>query len=212
MKRGFAKMVLFVFAVLLLSVGPASASLIYEYSVVYSGRTPSGTAPWMTATFEAGAPGTVNLTLTGVNLSSTEFVSSFSFNYGGASPITGIGFTTPWTGASAGYSLNGYKAGGAQGFDIQVLFPTSNRQDRFQNGDTAYLTIYGATDPNAFYATNAGPSIMGIYTGAHVQGIAGLPGISEGSGWAAVPIPPTVWLLGAGLLGLVAIRRGFLKQ
>ncbi len=200
--------ILLAFTLILISVVSAFASLIYDYSTIYSGSAPSGTQPWMTATFETGStPGTVDLTLQGTNLSSTEFVSSIYFNYTGTNPLN-IGFSSPWEGAAASFSPNAYNGDGAGGFDIQILFPVSSQQDRFVNGDTAYLTIMGTGNPFDFYATNAGPGILGIYTGAHVQGI-GLGGSQ--SGWATVPIPPTVWLLGAGLLGMIAIRRGFLK-
>ncbi len=42
---------------------------------------------------------------------------------------------------------------------------------------------------------------------AHVKQLGGLGGFAAGDGTTAVPIPATAWLLGAGLLGLVVIRR-----
>lgn len=43
--------------------------------------------------------------------------------------------------------------------------------------------------------------------GLHVQGIAGAEGSSSDSFINTVPIPATAWLLGAGLFGMVGIRR-----
>ena len=189
MKKKVKKVLLFTLALIFVTVGPAFSALVYEYSNTYSGAAPSGPPPWMSATFAGTGSDTVTLTLKGISLASTEFVSAFLFNYIGSDPIT-IAFANPWQGASTSYSPNAYSAGGAGGFDIRISFPTSAQLNRFNNSDTAVLTITGTNDPSLFYATNAGRGR---------------------SGWATVPIPPTVWLLGAGLLGIVGIRRGFMK-
>lgn len=223
----------FSFFVLLLSVialvTPVHASLTFEYTVEYSGATnPVGDPPWLSAAFEDHNDNTsipvneVRLTLTAVNLTSSEFVSDWYFNI---DPLFDT-FIPPSGSSIAITYLNGihasgiqigkdaFKASGDCDFDILISFPTSNDDPdlRFSSTDTATFKILFTGDSGLtlkadsfnFLSVGGGGTKDGLYTVAHVQGI---PPDDSGLVTTEVPVPGAVWLLGSGLLGLLIIRR-----
>ncbi|GAH74224.1 unnamed protein product, partial [marine sediment metagenome] len=68
--------------VLALTAGLQASVVSYDLSIEFSGATPpAGAAPWLNATFDdGGSAGSVDLTLTAVNLVGSEFVNVWLFN------------------------------------------------------------------------------------------------------------------------------------
>ena len=62
-----------------LALAPKTEALTLTFDTVFSGNTPSGASPYLTATFTDGAANTVNVSLQ-ASLDSTEFLSDIEFN------------------------------------------------------------------------------------------------------------------------------------
>ncbi|RJQ55610.1 MAG: PEP-CTERM sorting domain-containing protein [Nitrospiraceae bacterium] len=174
----------------------------------FSGATPpAGTAPWLTATFDdAGTPGSVMLTMSTANLTGTEFVSTWSFNLNPAlNPVSlNFAYSSGEMFSSLTQGVNCCKADGDGFFDISFNF----NNGAFTSGETSVFNITGIPTLTAldfdFLSLGSGNSPDGLKTAAHVQSI-GVDG--NDSGWitgetTVVPEPGTVFLLGAGLVGL----------
>ncbi|HSW46545.1 MAG TPA: PEP-CTERM sorting domain-containing protein [Phycisphaerae bacterium] len=191
------------------------AAITLHNVLEFSGGTPpSGSPPWLTATFDdGGGSGLVVMTLIATNLTGDEFVSGWYLNLSPTlspaslifSAPTKVGsFTTP--GISKG--VNQFKADGDGKYDILFSFATSGgASSRFTSGDSIRYTVTGIAsltendfDVLSFPAGGHGPFTMA----AHVQGIG--PGGAL-SGWVATPEPMTSALLILGSLGFLRRRR-----
>jgi hypothetical protein len=194
-------------------------SVEFDYNNTFSGTSPGGSAPWLTATFTDVSVNTVSLTLSGAGLVGTEFVKGWYFNVAGVSPSS-LTFTAgPQTGTftdpSISKATDSYKADGSGKYDILFSFATANSQ-RFISGDSITYTITGigldALDFDALCTASAG---MGPFFSA-VQ-ICAIPSNGQ-SGWnnpttaivhknQSVPdVATTILLLGMGML-IVEIGR-----
>lgn len=215
--RNFAKwIVLAVFAALSYS---AHANVTYYFNGVFSGASPSGTSPWLSATFaDGGTAGHVTLTMDASNLSSGEFVSDFFFNLDPSLQASSLSYTYVSGVAYSGLDTvtNDSKADGDGLYDIRFLFPTASG-DRLgvgsgAAGSSSVYDIFGSElNANAFYflscqksdgcqsAGGAGP----FYAAAHIQGIPG-----SLSAWVApIPEPADAAMLVAGLALMAFLAR-----
>jgi hypothetical protein len=97
------------------------------------------------------------------------------------------------------------------GYSPCTLF-VYDKQDNIIFNRVVTLTYGAFTDPGV-YAHYAVDSINGIgafaLLGSSVEGNTSIDNVMVSTN--AVPVPPTVWLLGSGLLGLVGLRRKFKK-
>jgi hypothetical protein len=217
-----------------LMLGPLAAvqadTLTFDYGTeVTGGDDPSGTAPWLTATFDdGGAAGSVDLELEANLQAETEFFSKVLFNLdpalnnllGPPAPELSITPQNPQADVvTPNVGLDGNSGGGGFLFDIELAFPTSNNSDRFENGDVAEFLFEGPDLVAGSFDTPAShnsPNQEGYLSMAHAQGIPINGEGSGGSGWIVpgngngnpgngngdheVPVPAPLALMAAGLL------------
>lgn len=199
----------------LCAAGVASAdTLVFDLTREFSGATPpSGSGPWLRATFTDTGSDTVSLTLENL-LSNNEFVSRWYFNVDPALlpgdpdnlnwlDVTYDGSSGPE--ASVFKEENSFKADGDGYFDLSFEW-TNSGSGRFGAGssDVVYtLSGAGLTAMSFnFLSLGAGNSPDGLLSAAHIQGI-GKNG--EDSGWITTVIIPLPSAASLGLLGLCGI-------
>ena len=215
-RRLSAPAISFVCAFAILSTESPAAVLTFEANTEFSGATaPSGTAPWLTATFDDNNTiGSVRMTLWANNLTDTEFVSLMYFNLDPVldpmelffSDMTKVGnFANPTI--SLGVDL--FKADGDGFFDILIAFAIGGgKNNRFTDGDSVSFTITGIptlTAESFNFMSAPGDSDIGPFPmAAHVQGTGPY---GEESGWVTVPEPMSLSLMGIGMLALTRRRR-----
>ena len=196
-----------------LTVAAKATLITYELGGVFSGASPTSPIPWLTASFnDNGGSGSVTLTLTAGLEVSSEFISQVVFNVAPAFDPSDLTITqatgSPTNTGIVNTNQDKQKVDGdaGKGFDVLINFPSANTGARFDNSDVLTFTITGSditASSFAYLSTGSSPN----YVAAHVQGIP-LDGGGTTSGFVGtVPIPPAVWLLGSGLLGLIGIRR-----
>ena len=216
--------------------GQADAdTLILKPDVEFSVNTaPVNTPPWMTATFEDFGTNTVRLTMSADNLTGTEFISKWFFNFDGDAAVLEFAYidgssTGPESSQVYTGETNNTKADGDGYYDIGFYFPTANGS-RFEADETivydiTYTSAISVSSFN-FFSTPGGGN--GTYlTAAHVQSIApdsgGLcgngipvndpPNNGTCSGWVGTttvvpePVSSTLFLVGAATLGYRRFRK-----
>jgi hypothetical protein len=218
--QGFWLCIMMLVMIVASGVSQATAdTLILKPDVEFSvGTPPVSTPPWMTAVFDDsyGDANTVRLTMSADNLTGTEFISRWLFNFSGN--VADLGFTYVG-GSSTGpaYSAlylgesNNTKADGDGYYDIGFYFPT-NDASRFNAGETvvydiSYNSPIAASSFNLFSSEGGG---TGVYlTAAHVQGI----GSESKSGWVGTttvvpePVSSALFVVGAATLGFRRLRK-----
>jgi hypothetical protein len=220
---GFAATMLFVGR-----VGTVEAGVVaFDLDTKINGSTPTGTAPWLTATFTDINSTTVELTMTN-NMPSTNFVSTWLFNYTGSAPTAA--FVSGQAGISGTPTIDATQdlAGGnnikAGLFNIKFDFSTSNSNSgaaRFSGGETSVYDFtrasgLTASDFQLFSINKPNPngSLGGWYSAAEVQGfgngLSGSIGAKTEKETPAAPEPGSLTLLGLGLASFGAV--GWVKK
>lgn len=224
---------------LVLWVGSASASSVYiTYESVYtsgSAAPVSPITPWLTALFEDKPNGDVLLTLSAPNLTGTEFVSEWFFNFTTEKNVDNLVFSALSDGnpnsvspliysgkklidytLASGFSGQGI---GNNGFKIDIPFVSSNNDgSRFTDEHYSRILISGLNDmvvlAEDFHVPVFKDDVEFISV-AHVQAING-----ENSAWlkgydppppVATPEPASLILMGVGALGAAFLRRRMAK-
>jgi hypothetical protein len=196
--------VLLVFGFALTEVQASVVS--YSLNSVFNGDVPTSASPWLKVAF-GDVVGGVQVTITSSLEVCSEFFGQVGFNVMGG----GIASLSPGSMVvlSGAFGLPTFGSGKMQGtgnesYAILLSF------------DKASATRFnGTTDAVRFLLT--GVNVTDNFTGippagiaAHVQGIPASGGGTT-SGAVTTPIPAAAWLLGSGLIGLMAIRRRFRK-
>ena len=194
----------------------SSAFYVYELDTEFSGGSdPVGPKPWITATFSQVDVSTVQLELSNINLTGSEFVGSWYFNFNDSLDVNNLSFNR--VGGSApedpviSTGQNAFKADGDGYFDIIFDFPQP-KKDRFGAGDTIAYEITGLNplDIDMFgFESAPGGGNGSWYSAAHVQSINGEDGGWIGSGPSVAVPEPSTYLMLASMLGvaLFLLRR-----
>jgi MYXO-CTERM domain-containing protein len=203
----------------------AQATIITFNSVLEfsNGTPPDGSTPWVRATFDDhNAFGSVDVTLSAVNLTDPEFVTEWDLNLDPGLNPTALVFSAPtkvgsFTDPVISKGVNAFQADGDGEFDIEIAFDSSNgASTHFGVGESAKFTVTGIPTLNAFsflFTSNPHGGSGPYHMATHVQAT----GTNDNkSGWVA-PDPsspgpitpePASWalaLMGAG--GLAALLR-----
>ena len=192
---------------LIYPVSSKADTLTFNPRFVFSGTSPTGSPPWLTATFSSNTPGTVTLTMSSSFKDTGEFVTEWDFNLNPAlNPASLSIIYNSGPTASVSKGTNAFFADGDGYFDIEFLFPTDPQGSRFSDSKTSVYTIIGdsitASSFNYLSYINGGEGVY--HTGAHIQGIPS----GEGSGWIGnsvlVPEPGILILLGIAMSAIGA--------
>jgi len=212
-------------ATLLLQTASAS-SITYDFDHEFSsGTPPAGAAPWLQAVFSDAGANTVQLTLSTLNLTGSEFVSGWYFNLNPAFStadltISQTGMGGAFDAPSISRGTDAFKADGDGKYDLLFSFGTAgDASQRFTSGDSITFTLSGITGLNAadFNYMSAPAGGHGPYVAAtHVQSIDGNysgwldPSTTLDSGDVQVPDGYlTIVLLGMGCVAIEGLRRKF---
>ncbi|MEQ1826665.1 MAG: PEP-CTERM sorting domain-containing protein, partial [Pirellula sp.] len=197
-------------AFLVFMVAPANASFQLDFGTIFNGGTPTGPAPWLTATFtDTMTEGQVQLTLTSNLPNSIEYIDQVGFN----STVTISTFVSAPVSSqvqaisfgSDNQSVSGAGAAGA-GFDALINFKSANAE-RFNLTESITFLITGAgLTENSFNSTNSSL----LFAAAHFAGLpnSSLPSGSASASITAVPEPSSfVFGIALSALGYIGIRR-----
>ncbi len=197
------------------SILAASAAplVVFDLGTTINGSTPTGTPPFLRATFETVAPGTVVLTMTNT-MPATNFVDNWVFNLVepvslGFSHVTGVAALAQSSGHDFTNGGSNMKAGL---FDVEFHYPgNTSDPDKFDGGHSSVYQITGVGLTEASFVAlsvddpGSPPSPGGWYSAAHVQGFgSGLSG-SIGTN-QVVPEPAALATLAFGI-GALSVRR-----
>jgi len=139
-------------AALLVGTSICSASTFtYDFSDRFNGASPTGTPPWLQASFtDTGLPAnTVQLTLSAVNLLPNESVSCWYFNLNPTLNPTSLSFGSPsdvgaFNSPSVQTGTDAFKAAGSGKYDVLFTFAGSGDASTvFGSGDSVTYTITG---------------------------------------------------------------------
>ena len=200
---------------LITTMSVARAGVVsFGFNFVINGDAPTGTRPWLIATFEDIALGDVRMTLTN-NMSAGAFVDSLVFNSILSGPLTFVNNTPVTSTASVTKSATQTLDGGANIkaglFNIAFQFPVSNAGGfRFSGGEVLQWEITGAglTASNFLKVSLGNANMFGgpYYMAAHVQGIPVLGGGTTGGSIGAEPrLPPASFAAFAATADIAAI-------
>lgn len=200
------------------SVLGVATTIQFALNNSYSGGPPSGSGPWLTATFEDIGADLVKLTMTATNLVGSEDVRQWGFNINPTleASLASLTFThiSGVTAASIDVGADASNEGPSHGYDFQFNWG-SGSNSVFVAGVSSVYNLGGISGLNAnsfnFASEGGAPS---FFTAAHIQQI---PGAGDDSAWIGsgasrnvVPEPSAVsWLLAAGVIlaSLVVARR-----
>jgi len=177
-----------------LALAPKTEALTLTFDTVFSGATPSGSSPYLTATFTDAGSNTVNVTLTG-SIDAGEFYTEMGFNLDPALSTASGDWTFNYSDGDAGApsfntGTDAFKADGDGFYDMAFVFQTPNAQ-RFTGSEViTFSLVYdglGTFNANSFNYLSLDAGGHGPFSAAaHVQGIA-----PNCSGWVA-PVNPAL--------------------
>jgi len=194
-------------------VGPASGGVeVLEFNTHFAdGTPPSGSGPWITATFTDTGVNQVGLSIVSHLLVPAEHIKEISFNFDPSLVLSGLIFNQTLDGgptASVSTGEDFFHEDGSFGYDIQLTWATnsfglSNPEANFVLSGPIGLAAA------SFHFMNLGPSSKKFFGAAHIGGT-GINGEdSDFVGAESIPLPQTWLLLACGLVLVPVVRRRF---
>lgn len=226
MKTFFSRSACLGVVVLTALTGVKATAAEMDLNTVFSdGATPpfSLTTPWLEYRVENLGPNSALFTLTATNMTETEKIGGFYFNFDDTLSLANLNFSAPivnsglFTTPTISKSVNNYKADGDGKYDILLSFDTSGGLPAyFGNGDSLSYTLtytgIGTMADSSFAFLSLPAGGWGpYYAAAHIQAT---PAGGGGSAWLAatavtypsVPEPSSAALVVAALMAL-GLRR-----
>ncbi len=196
--------------VLLLACGRAEASdFFYFFDTIFSGSSPSGSAPWSAEVFQDVAPGVVSLTISNVGLTGSEFVSDLYLNLNSSLDPTRLvispkGGTPGLSAVSISAAADQFKADGDGLYDLHFSFGSAEA-NRFGANEYLSYELSGIPGLKAddFAFVSASPASP-FYAATHVIGSGGTSSWIAPSG-LTIPEPVSLRLF----LLLACLRFGW---
>jgi hypothetical protein len=144
-------------ALAMVATGSMAGTLTYDFSDSFAGSPPGAVPPWLEASFtDKGMPAnTVQLTLSAVNLSSSEFVSCWYFNLNPSLDASALNISSSSSIGSFGApsvqtGTDTFKAAGSGKYDILFTFGGAGDSSAgFGADDSVTFTITGIPGLNA---------------------------------------------------------------
>lgn len=174
----------------IITANAASPDYMYQFNDAFSGSVPaSPSRPWIDATFQTLAPGTVRLTVTNMTLTGSENVDQLYFNLNTNLQASKLSFklvkeSGAFNTPKISTGLNKFQADGDGKYDILFNFNNGGTaNNRFTAGES--MTYYISGIPNlaasdfAFLSAPAGGAGP-FFAAAHVQRIGPTASLS---GW-----------------------------
>ena len=205
--------------------GKVSAAQMDLNTVFSTGAVPpySTNTPWLEYRLDNLGPNSVLFTLTATNMTGTEKIGGFYFNFNDTLSLPDLSFSAPiinagsFTVPTISKGMNNFKADGDGYYDVLLSFDTSGGLPAyFGNGDSlSYLLTYSGsgtmTDASFAFLSAPGGGWGPYYAAAHIQST---PNGGSGSAWLAslevtyapIPEPATAAILTVGL-AVLSLRR-----
>jgi len=206
-----------------LSAAATAGTVRLEFNQVYGDDddAPLSDGPWIIATFDDLGSDRVLLTIENLLSSESEHVKQINFNLNPIFDAGDLVIEQRSGGAQAERARsieNAFDAGSAKEFDIEIEWK-DEKHDRFEGGSGAVvefeLSGLSGLSAESFLFLNAGNEHDSddehekkFFAAAHIGGF----GDDDDSAWVApesIPLPSSVYLIGAGLVLVPAVRRGF---
>ena len=193
-----------------------AGALTFNYDVTFSGTSPAGSAPWLTATFNdatAASGYDVRLTIFAANLDpGNESATHMYFNLDPLLNASLLSFNAVNTSSAAPNSVTGssnaYKADGDGYYDINFDMPPppGDFASRFTDNETIVYDIKystgGLINASSFNFTSVDGGGTGNYlAAAHIQGVGTTSGWVGSTTVVPEPVSSTLFTIGGVALG-----------
>ncbi len=166
------------------------ATTSFVFNTIHTGGTPGGAAPWATMTIQDISGGVLVTLMHSPTSASGQFISELNLKFNTA-PTSLFFSGDPYVTSISGFG--GYTDAGL-GFNASIKFKLSPPTQRLLPGGTSSFKLFGVSE-----ADFAGQNISAMI---HLQGLVG-----GGSAKIVAPEPASMIALGAGLAGLLGLRR-----
>lgn len=214
MRKSLRNFVVVALTTICFAVPVFAGDVVLEFSTHYAdGVPPTGSGPWITATFSDAGTDIVHLTIVS-HLVDAEHIKQINFNFDDVVlTLVNLVFTQT-VGPTAGIATNvdSFNADGSFGYDMELTWGNKEFWKSPEHEDSKVefdLTGIVGLTAASFRFMNVSPSNKLFYGAAHIGGI----GEDEDSAWVGaqlIPLPQAWLLLAVGLLVVVpVVRRRF---
>ena len=199
-----------------------AAEIDIDPNFTFTGTPPVGAAPWLQiGVADTAAPGTVQVTVTAVDLQGSENVSGLYLNTDPAldSELASLKFSYVSGVDPTSFSAapDGFKADGDGKYDLLLGFGTgvSGLMGGAGNNQSVFdLSAPGLMATSFEFVSSKGGGTGQYYAAAQVQntGGSGISGWIGAQSFSVVPLPGAAWLLLSGIAALGVFRRSLVTR